>query len=816
MLASDRRPDVGDDPPTPVAGALGQGTQLSHYEILAPLGAGGMGEVYRARDTTLDRHVAIKVLPEDFADDPARLARFEREAKLLASLNHPNVATIHGFDESNGVHFIAMELVEGQSLAEQIRTSRGLPVDVALQIARRIAMALEAAHEAGVIHRDLKPANVHVTPDGHVKVLDFGLAKVTEPEGALDLSKSPTLMAPTATGVVLGTAHYMSPEQARGKPLDKRTDIWSFGCVLYEMLTGKTAFSGATVMDVLSAILEHEPDWEAIPGATPLTVRYLLRRCLQKDPERRVRDIRDARIEIEEGPSISNELVPGAVVLSAPASTWRWMLPWAVATIAVATLVVRPLLPSTTDAGVTAPTHLVLALEPGLRLSGRHRAEHEANLGGLRPSRTAMTISPGGQDVVYCATRGEDNYQLYRRRLSAPSAVPIPGTEGGCNPFFSPDGQSVGYFLRSGPSEFDLKIVSVEGGQPRTLVGGASSNYTTGAAWGSEGTIVFSDSSGLYRILATGGSKEQLTQPDTENGERAHRFPQLLPGEENLLFSIRKGWDWDEDWDATEIVVQSLESGDRKTLITGGMDARYVSTGHLVFVREATLMAVRFDLRHLEIIGEPIRVLEDVMQDWGFGIGGMSSGAGQFAVSESGTLVFAPGGTAVALRGYLAMFDLDQGGNFGDLHVRDAAFGRVSPDGTQLAYADAYSDGRPGSNEQGNLRIYDIERSTARVLASPSFDVDPIWSPDGMRIAYSSGQDQNSVLNLYVRMADGTGEPERLTTNDQSQAASSWSINGDLAFGTVSLRYLDSTYGRGGRAPAATVRGAGVVSELLA
>ncbi len=410
------------------------GTKLGPYEITEQLGAGGMGEVYRARDTSLDRDVAIKVLPEDFASDAVRLARFEREAKLLASLNHPNIATIHGFDESDGVRFIAMELIEGQSLAERIEASGRIDVDEALEIARRIALALEAAHEAGVIHRDLKPANVQVAPDGTVKVLDFGLAKAYEAEGgdpSSDLSHSPTMMAATGTGVIMGTAPYMSPEQARGLPVDKRTDIWSFGCVLYEMLTGKAAFGGKTVSDVIAAIIEREPAWEAVPRATPAIVQHVLRRCLEKDPSQRLRDIGDARIEIMNtmaGSDVGVGLTAGRAEATRP--SWLRAIPTPVALAMAATTAVAAWVLSGPGG---EPREAVVVARSSIATSADVRLQH-----AVAPS--PLAIAPDGTHLVYVGV-DDGISRLYLRPIHGLSATPLNGTEGAYGPFFSPDSE---------------------------------------------------------------------------------------------------------------------------------------------------------------------------------------------------------------------------------------------------------------------------------------------------------------------------------------------------------------------------------------
>ena len=468
------------------------GTRLGHYEILAPLGAGGMGQVYRARDTTLDRDVAIKVLPEDLSSDPDRLSRFEREAKLLAALNHPNIATIHGFDESDGVRFIAMELVEGQSLDARIAASGRIEIDEALEIARRIALALEAAHQAGIIHRDLKPANVQVTRDGDVKVLDFGLAKAYEADGtepSADLSQSPTMIATTGTGVIMGTAPYMSPEQARGKPVDKRTDIWALGCLLYEMLTGSMAFGGGTVSDVLVAVLDREPDWTALPPVTSPIIRLLLRQCLRKDPSQRLHDVADVRVGIVDAIQDPNGgIAPsgdsGAVMRS---SWWHAMpTPVALGIAALAAMVVWGLSGSETpppEPSVTARSNIVLPTD----------VQTPTTLGPA-----PLAISRDGTKLVYAGVEGGIP-RLYLRSIDALSASRLTGSEGGYGPFFSPDGQWVGF-----AAEGKLLKVSVAGGPPLPI---GDVEFLRGASWAEDDTIILAPgfSSALTRVPAGGG-----------------------------------------------------------------------------------------------------------------------------------------------------------------------------------------------------------------------------------------------------------------------------------------------------------------------
>ncbi len=558
------------------------GKTLGHYEILAPLGEGGMGQVYRARDTTLDRDVAIKVLPEDFASDANRLARFEREAKLLASLNHPNIATIFGFEESDGVRFIAMELVEGDNLADRIKSSGRIGVDEALEIARRIALALEAAHEAGVIHRDLKPANVQVAPDGTVKVLDFGLAKAYEAAGSepsSGLSQSPTMMAATGTGVIMGTAPYMSPEQARGEPVDKRSDIWSFGCVLYEMLVGKRAFDGKTVSDTMAAILRAEPDWAVLPAATPRALRRLLDRCLTKEPRDRLHDIADARIGIV---YVINDLDGGLGLTvgsgeAAKPSWWRYVPMPVAAGLGVAIAAAATFLTWTlTDHNhqpPASPMHLEVRL-----------ADDDLSL-----ASEGVVLSPDGTQIVYIVGIGVDRRELYVRSLDQLAGVRL--VSGSVlAPFFSPDGQWIGFF-----SGAELKIVPVIGGTPLTISSFGSGTLT--GSWGADDTIIIGSFSGLSRVSASGGEPEPLTQLD--QGELWHNDPQVLPDGKSVLFSSLAG---EPGAYSSAIEVLDLETRQRRVVQQGGQ-GRYVPTGHLVYHNQGTLFAVAFDLGELEVKG---------------------------------------------------------------------------------------------------------------------------------------------------------------------------------------------------------------------
>ena len=506
--------------------ALAVGSRLGHYDVTALIGEGGMGQVYQATDTKLNRQVALKILPEAFASDPDRLARFQREAQVLASLNHPGIAAIYGLEESGGTRALVLELVEGPTLADRIEQG-AIPVDEALPIAKQIAEALEAAHEAGVIHRDLKPANIKVKPDGTVKVLDFGLAKALDPSSEGDPSQSPTLTAAaTQMGVIMGTAAYMSPEQAAGKPADKRTDIWSFGVVLFEILTGQRAFDGETVSHVLGAVLQVEPKWETLPAHTPQSLKNLLRRCLEKDRKRRLRDIGDALVDLEED---REGRTPEAIGASAgPRRQSQHLLGYLVTAAATATVVATGFWLSPTprpeeDASVSRPvTRTTITLPDGQRQS--------------RSKRAPLAISPDGTTLAYVA-RDNTGSHLYLRQLDSFDARRVPNTEDAFEPFFSPDGEWVGFFAAG-----RLRRIRVAGGVPLTVTDAASGG---GASWGTDDRIVFAPSigAGLWRVSADGGTLEQLTQPDYGDGGYGHMWPQLLPGGQAVLFSL---WASDE------------------------------------------------------------------------------------------------------------------------------------------------------------------------------------------------------------------------------------------------------------------------------
>jgi Tol biopolymer transport system component len=683
--------------------SLAPGTRLGPYEILAPLGAGGMGEVYRARDTKLDREVAIKSLPDFLAQDPERLARFEREAKVLASLNHPNIAQIYGIED----RALIMELVDGETVTGPV------PVETALNYARQIADGLEAAHEKGIIHRDLKPANIMITYAGVVKVLDFGLAAVT-PASAGDgnnPASSPTLtISPTRAGMILGTAAYMSPEQARGKAVDKRADIWAFGLVLYEMLTGQQLFHGETVSDTLAAVLTKEPDWEQVPPK----VRRLLRRCLEKDPAKRLRDITGVALLLEARPEAEN--------------LGYSKLPWAVAgALAVALVVLGGLY-------WRATRSFERPLQPLMRL--------DVDLGqdSVAGQFTTTAISPDGARLVFPIKRPDDKQMLATRLLDEIKPALLPGTENGIDPFFSPDGQWIGFFAGG-----KMKKISVQGGAPVVLCDAPSAR---GANWEDDRNIIvaLNISGALSRVPAGGGTPERITK--LQGGAVTHRWPQPLPGGEGVLFTLSTS---SLAFENASIAAVFFKTGEIKTLVRGGYFGRYLptgdSTGHLVYVHEGVLFGVAFDPVNLELRGAAVPLLEDLAAD-------SSSGAGQFSFSRTGNLVYRTG--KVPAQSWPVLW-LDHSGKTQPLIATPGFYinPRFSPDGQRLALVQI------SGNDRG-IFVYDLQRDTMSRLTfntegQTSF---PTWSPDGKHIVFRFGSGGGSSLG-WMR-ADGAGETQHL------------------------------------------------------
>jgi len=715
--------------------ALTCGTKLGPYEIQSPLGVGGMGEVYRARDSKLGRDVAIKVLPEAFARDAERMTRFEREAKVLASLNHPNIASIYGLEDSETTHALVMELVEGPTLADRIRQGP-IPIEEAVPIAKQICDALEYAHERGIVHRDLKPANVKVTVDDAVKVLDFGLAKAIEGDAAsADVSNSPTMsrMA-TLAGILLGTAAYMSPEQAKAKPVDRRADIWAFGCVLYEMLTGKMAFRGESVTDTLAAVIKEDADWSQLPAATPMRVRVLLQRCLQKDPKQRLRDIGDARISLEE--VLSGPQDPAFSLAARP--TEHRLLPWAaaffVAGVALAGVTVWILKPT-----LSRPvTRAVITLPPGQRLAGL--------------AQPAVALSPDGSHLAYVATTIQPGgtQQIYVRAMDSLESKALPGTEGGVGPFFSPDGQWLGFF-----ADGKLKKVPVSGGAPIT-VGDAA--YPGGAAWDDRGMIVFIPTTAfnLQQVSDSGGAPQPLTHPGKNTNRQ--RWPDFLPGGKAVLYSFGG-----TTMVNAQVGVQLIGTGEQRKLVQAGSHPRYAPSGHLVYSQGGSLMAVPFDAQRLEVAGTAVPVVQGVLQS-------PVSGAAQYSVSATGSLVYVPGGIHSAKQ---RLVWVSRNGVEQPLPAPARSYfaPRLSPDGQRVAV---------GVQEPDNqVWLYDLFRDTlTRFTFDGNGNTSPAWTPDGKRIAFASTKD--GPMNIFWQLADGSGGLEKLNTSENTQLPISWSPDGKL------------------------------------
>ena len=720
---------------------ISPGTKLGSYEVLSQIGAGGMGEVYQAHDTKLGRDVAIKVLPEAFAHDPERLARFQREAKMLAALNHPNIAMIFGLEHSDSVQYLVMELVSGETLQQRVKRDGAVPVEEALTIAKQIAEALEAAHEKGIIHRDLKPANVKLTPEGKVKVLDFGLAKAFAGDTSTeDIGNSPTLsMAATMQGVILGTAAYMSPEQARGKHVNKATDIFAFGAVLYELLTGKQAFQGTDVSDILAAVIRAEPDWSKLPADTPQSIRTLLKRCLKKDRQQRLQDATDARIEIED--ALAAPAIEPAASAAPSAKGWRQALPWAAALIlcAITGFIVWSLRPSPAPRPVT---RTVINLPPGDRLD--------------QLDQPTVAISPDGSQIAYVAIRGGLR-QIYLRPLDALEAHPIIGTENAINPFFSPDGQWLGFFARGG-----LKKILVNGGAALTLDNNSGS--PRGAAWSSQGMIVFSPAptGPLRQVLEAGGASQPLTHLGT--GEATHRWPAFLPGGQTLLFNAGNGPN-------LKIAVRVSGTGEqREPMSLSASHPHYAPSGHLIYAQNGTLMAVSFDAERLLATGTPVPVVESVLQS-------SSNGDAQYDISNGGTLVYVSGGNQATQR---KIVWVDRKGMEQLLPAPGHAYRnpRLSPDGQRLAVT------IEDTAAERSAWLYDIRRdSLTRLTFEGTSHLVGAWTPDGKRITFAALQNGAGPLNLFWQPADGSGASERLNTNEFPNTPSSWSPDGRaLAF----------------------------------
>jgi Tol biopolymer transport system component len=726
------------------------GQTILHFDITAKLGEGGMGAVYRATDTKLGREVAIKVLPEVFTLQPERLARFEREAKVLASLNHPNIAAIYevGEAESEGgaVHFLAMELAEGEDLS--VRLKRGaIPTEEALELAIQIANALEIAHEQGIVHRDLKPANVIITPDGQAKVLDFGLAKAGEtPGGAVDISHSPTLTAQmTQAGTLLGTAAYMSPEQARGEEADRRSDVWSFGLLLNEMLSGRKTFNENTVSDTLAAVLKSDPDLSGLPARLPAEAQRLIERCLKKDARERLRDMGDVGLELREiqerlkQPETTSAGPPAATAAQSPA-VWRTSLIAALLGVAAAvgTWVVLP----------TSP-------EPGAG------AERVVRFGIPAPDSMiyvrGLAVSPDGSKVAMTLRNPEGRTELWVRSLDTMEMKRIEGTAGSTRfPFWSPDGQELGYF-----SDYELKVVDLIGSPPRTLVAGLAQGHDSrGGTWSPDGTIVYAPTytGGLYRVASTGGEPEPATSLDPEAGDGSHRFPFLLPDGRHFIYHASAG----SGSEPGEIRLGELGSTLSKTLTRSNSAAIMAPPNHMLFTRGDALVTQEFDFETLELTGNPRPLGIDL--PGGRAISGLRS----LSVSQEGTLAYMIDDTS-----WTRMEWVDRAGNLiGEIKDPDTWHyaPRVSPDGKTVATS-RYSDDTSG----GDIWLFDRERELGTPFLTGPDDEDILaWSPDGTHLAYTITKPD--TFEVHVRELDG--ESRMIKQSASAMFVDSWTPDG--------------------------------------
>jgi serine/threonine-protein kinase len=716
---------------------LNAGTRLGPYEILAPLGAGGMGEVYRARDTRLDRTVAVKILPSHLSSDPTLRQRFDQEAKAISSLNHSHICALYDVGHQDGTDFLVMEYLEGETLAKLLQKGP-LPIAQVLKLGVEIADALDKAHRSCIVHRDLKPGNIMITKSG-AKLLDFGLAKAALPlASGATLTAAVTRTSPvTQPGTVIGTFQYMSPEQVEAKELDARSDIFSLGAVLYEMLTGQRAFLGKSQLSVASAILEKEPEpISTLQPQTPPSLDHAIHRCLAKDPDDRWQTVRDLELELKwiaEG---------GSQVVLSPKASERSTLGWRALALSLTTLLLGAVIASlaTWNLKPSPPrpvSRTVIALPPGQQLAGLEQP--------------AVAISPDGSQLAYVAIQG-GTQQVYLRTMDSLESRPIPGTEGGVNPFFSPDSQWLGFF-----SGQKLKKIALSGGAALTL---SDVVFPGGASWGGRGTISLATAiNGALRQVSDGGGAQQpLTQ--REPAEVAHRWPEFLPDGKTILF-VTSGASF--DWSNAQIIAQSLATGERQTVLQGGTQPRYAASEHLIYAQNGALMAVPFDPQRRTVTGPPARVLEGVLQS-------SASGAAQYSVSSTGTLAYVHGDVQSAQRRLVWVARNGTEQNV-PAPVRAYLFPRLSPDGQRIAVGI--------SEHETQLWLYELARQTlTRLTFEGNVNLNAAWTPDGKRIAYNSSKE--GPTNIFWQLADGSGGLERLTNSPYPNIPGSWSPDGQL------------------------------------
>jgi Tol biopolymer transport system component len=739
------------------------GHTLGHYRITAKIGSGGMGDVYRASDTTLHRDVALKVISPEFANDPERMARFEREAQVLASLTHGSIAAIYGVEQSGKDRALVMELVHGEDLSDKLRRG-AMPLDDAIRTGAYIAEALEAAHEHGVIHRDLKPANVKILESGHVKLLDFGLAKALEDSGPphLTQAESATLsVAATRAGIILGTAAYMSPEQATGSPADKRSDVWSFGVVLFEMLCGTRLFDGQTTSHVLAEVIRAEIDFERLPASVPAEVRTLIERCLERDPRRRLRDIREARLVLERvahrGTGSHTALRSGPVAVRPSSTGWRSRVPWLAAGALIAGLAAAAVAWMAWPAVPLTPQLRVETALPGAAL--------------FNPVGSAIELSADGQSIAMVVEgRAEGSAKLLLRRLNELTGTTLIDDTSGAllpyNPFFSPDGAWVGYAVSG-----ELRRVPVAGGTPLTITKVMRSR---GAVWTADGTIIFAASpgSGLSRVPVAGGEPQPVTTLDAEKKEAAHRWPHLLRGGKTGVF--RSLTSATEGFDRASIEAVRLDTGERTRILAGGAYGRYSPSGHLVYLANNTIFAIPFDPGRLTVSGQPVPVVQDVTSFVG-------EGSANFTFGANGLMAYMRGRPSMPKHG-LAW--VDRTGRVTPIALEPGTYGnpRLSPDGKRLAMT-VFRD------RNWDIWVYDLERQVfTRVTFDEGVETEQVWSPDSHELAYSLDiQGNRSIVNR--KAADGSGAVTAILEGNDYLWPSSWSPDGRLI--TVTSSQLD-------------------------